>query len=952
MSLLLTAAIMVAIFIASQLLMPKPDVEDARPAGEGDFKFPTADEDRPVPIMWGTCMLAGPNVAWSGDFKQKAITDSYRGRFFQKEEFIKGWKYYFGMQMLLCRGEIDAVTQIQVGEKILWSGSQAAGTIAIDEPDFWGGADMGGGGIVGNLEIQVGTLTQTPSTYLADFQTITGAATPASPRYGGTAQAICEQVYLGTSTSIKPWKFKVQRFVNGLGLSVGQTKVNGADANPIAVAYEILSDTEWGLGQPDSLIDKAGMYTAAVTCANEGLGFSMQIESEIDAEKVLEEIERTIDGFIRVNRTTGKWEVKLARADYDIDTVPQATDANVLEVQDFTRSTWEDTVNEVRVIYTDRDDEFQSKPALARDKANITIQSRVAPIRSSYPSIKYAAQANNTAWRDLRAVSYPRARVRLTVDRTFFGLNRGDVVAWTCTEHSITKMALRVMRVDYGSLTDGKIVLECNEDVYRFAAASGGDPDPTKWVPPSDSLGAFPTDEQIAFEAPRKLLTLSGDGISPKIWCGGRQQDVAAGFDIKERHSSGTPTGVFTLAGEAWGFILIGELLSSLAAGSAIPLSTLILDPDPDTQSELVAAFSEGIVAATAEILGTELRNLILVGDEFMLVKTAETNGANVQLNNVYRGVMDTVQADHAAATPVYLVFNGGNLTTTVFPEGNNVHLKFLPKSRTDTLSEVGATQILVALDKRRRRPYPPGRILLNTAAYPASVSLEGAGANADNYGVLIDWTRRDYRTNDEVDALTTDAATTFPDFPTANTTTYDSEVRADPAGSDDQVQDETDVQPTRTALRNDILIAKSGVIPSELRFKVLARHDDESESLEAQQELVYDAAVTTALTGDFNFGALASAAVSNLYTATVAGTYAFVLVSAMPGGSAKVEYRLNGGSWTTLIAAASATGSILGVAISDTIEIRHDDSTTPFRRFIAMTAAGAGQDGYAVLYG
>lgn len=951
MSLLLTAAIMVAIFIASQLLMPKPDFEDARPKGKGDFNFPTADEDRPMPLVWGTVMLSGPNVIWWGDFYQQAITKSYRGRFFQKEEYITGWRYYAGMQLLLCRGEIDAITQIQVGEKLLWSGSQGAGTININEPNFYGGESLGGGGISGVLEVHVGTKTQTPSTYLADFQTIATATTPTNPRYTGTAYVVCRRIYLGTSTNIRPWKFKVQRFVNGLGLSLAQTKVNGADANAAAVVYELLTNTEWGLGYPDSLIDKTNLYDTGVTLASEGIGFSMQIERELDAETLIEEIERTIDGFIRPNRETGKWEIKLARADYNIDTVPQADDENVLEVEDYTRSTWEDTSNEVRVIFNDRDDEFQSRPALARDKANVTIQGRVVPSRSEYPAIKYAAQANNTAWRDLRALSYPRARARLKLDRSFFGLNRGDVIAWTCSEHSITKMPLRVMRVDYGTLTDGAIVAECAEDVYRFAAASGGDPDPTAWEPPEDSLGAFPSDEQLAFEAPRRLLAISGDGISPKIWCGGRQQDVAAGFDIKERHASGTPSGDFALAGEAWGFILIGEILSDLDAGSAIPLSTLILDPDPDTQAALVAAFSQGLTAVTAEKLGFDLTNMILVDDELMLVRSAETNGANVQLNNVYRAALDTVQADHTAGTPVYLISNGGNLAETVFPEGDNVHIKLLPKSRTDTLAEISATQISVALDKRRRRPYPPSRILLNTSAYPASVSLEGTGANADAYGVLIDFTRRDYRLENEVEALTTDAATDFPDFPTANSTEYDVEVRADPAGSDDQVQDETGVQPTRTALRNDILIAKSGAIPSALRFKVLARHDDAGETLEAQQELVYDASVTTALTGDFNFGALVAAAVSNLYTATVAGTYNFTLVSAMPGGSAKVEYRLNGGTWTTLIAAGLSTGAIAGVSVSDTIEIRHDDATGGFRRFIAMSAAGAGQDGYAVLY-
>jgi hypothetical protein len=952
MSLILTAAILAAIFLASEFLRSKPKFEDARPKGKGDFNFPTADEDRPVPIIWGTVMLAGPNVLWWGDFLQKAIKKTVKTGMFSKTSYITGYKYFAGMQLMLCRGEIDQIEQIQVGEKELWAGTQGAGTILIDEPKFFGGTSMGHGGIEGTLEVHVGTPTQAPSAYLADFQTIAAATTPAAPRAGGTAHIVTRQIYLGTSTTIAPWKIKARRIPNGLGLGSGNDVINGADANIANVAYEVLTNTEWGFGYPDALIDMAGMVSVGAVLASENNGFSMQIETEIDGEALLEELERQMDGFIRVNRQTGKWEIKLARADYDVDLIPQVTDADVLEVEDYTRSTWEDTSNEVRIIYTDRANDFKPKPALAQDPANMQIQGRVVPIRIEYPGIKDAALGNNIAWRDLRTLSYPRARVRLKVNREFYAVNRGDVIAWTDEQKSITKMAMRVMRVDYGSLTEGAITLECAEDVFRFVVASGGVPDPTAWEPPSDSLGAFPSDEQLAFEAPRKVLAVSGDGLTARVWCGGRQQDRAVGFDIMERHSSGTPSGVFYPAGEAWGFMLIGELLSSLDAGSAIPLSTLILDPDPDAQAALVAAFSPGAIAYTAENLGFDLNNLILVGDEFMLATSAEDVGANVQLNDVYRGVMDTAQADHAAATPVYLVFVGGNLTDAIFPDGNNVHVKLLPKSRTDTLSELGATQIALTLQQRLRRPYPPSRFILNTVAYPASVSLEGIGGDADDYGVLIDFTRRDYRTEQEIEALTTDAATLFPDFPAVNDTTYDVEVRADPAGSDDQVQDETDVQPTRSVLRNDILIAKSGVIPSELRFKALARHDDAGDSLEALQELVYDPAVTTALTGDFNFGALVSAAISNVYTATAAGDYDLDLVTALPGGSALVEYRINGGSWLTVINPGDPNGTIPSVSINDTIEIRHDDPTSSFRRFIAMTAPGAGQDGYAVLYG
>lgn len=946
MGFFLTLLITAALFAVSELIRPKADIEEQRPAGLGDFNFPTASEDRFNPIVWGTVMLEGPNVVWWGDLYPKAIHRRQKSNLFLSESVKIGYAYFVGIQMALCRGVLDGVLRILVGEKEIFSGLQGEGQIVINKPDLFGGEEQGTGGIAGLLDVLVGTTTQAPNDYLADFQTISTAITPASPRYGGSAYVVFRRGYVGTSTQIQAWKFEVRRIPNGLGLAAGEATLNGNDVNPANVIYEILTDSEWGLGYPTAAIDTSNFATVASTLATENNGFSFVLDKAMEAPDLLSELERQIDGVVRVNRVTGKWEIKLARPDYDIDTVPQITDDEVRSVDHFTRGEWTETTNEIRVIFSDRANDYKSKPALAQDAANIEIQGRVVPARMEFPGVKDADLANEIAWRVLRTLSYPLARARLKVDRTFYALNRGDVIAWTNEERGITKMGMRIQKIDYGTIQEGTIELELVEDVFRSDAASFAAPGSTKWTHPAADLQPFETDEQIAFEAPRKFLTLEGT-VADRIWCGGRQQDVASSFKIYERHAAGTPSGDYAEAGEVFGFLLIGKLLGALSAGSAIPLSTLVLDPDPDIQASIRDAFTPD----TVENIGIYLVNLILVEDEFMLVSSAQDVGANVQLNDVYRGALHSVQDDHAAGTPVWLLFVAGGLTDTVFPAGDNVDIKLLPRSRSDEVAVGDATEISIALANVLRRPYPPSRILLNSSAYPASCSLEGVGSDGDDYGVEIDWTRRDFRTVDEVEALTTDAATLFPDFPTVNLTKYTVNVREDPSGSNLLVQTFTDIQPTQTVLRNEILKVTDGVIPSELRFLIDTAHTLDSVAYSALQQLVYDASVTTGLTGQFNFGALNGYEVSNVYTATVAGTYAFTLANALPSSTTTVEYRLNGGAWATLIAATGTTGSIVGVVATDTIEIRHTEVAADLRRFIAMDAPGAGQDGYAVLW-
>ena len=59
--------LVVVLTVVAELLRPKPDIENARPAGLGDFDFPTATEGRAIPVVFGTVKIAGPNVVWYGD---------------------------------------------------------------------------------------------------------------------------------------------------------------------------------------------------------------------------------------------------------------------------------------------------------------------------------------------------------------------------------------------------------------------------------------------------------------------------------------------------------------------------------------------------------------------------------------------------------------------------------------------------------------------------------------------------------------------------------------------------------------------------------------------------------------------------------------------------------------------------------------------------------------------
>lgn len=931
--------IFAALLALSTFLKPKPRSENAKPAGLGDFKFPTAMEGRVVPLIWGTVKQQGPNVVWYGDLRQKAITQKIKTGLFSSRKVTTGYRYFLGVQMALCRGGInepvDALLRIWVGDKVLWSGSVTAddATIDIDESDFLGGNDLGQGGIVGTLRFYTGSATQPVSGYLSTRQVVSGM----TPAYRGTCHVVWEGGYLGDSTSIKPWAFELRRIPNGLGLATPSVN-SGNDANPMNVLHEILTNTEWGLGLPSADIDVTSFTDAANTLRTEGNGFSYILDSKIEVQELIRLIEQQIDGVIFVDRATGKWRASLARGGYTLGDKQAINNTSVKEITSYSRGAWADTSNSVLVKFDSRSLDYKETYAPAQDMANVKTQgNKVVSLEGLYPGVKDDDLANNIAWRWLRTVSYPMARAELIVDRTLWNHNPGDVVRWTNPDLGFTDLPMRITKIDVGSLTDGQIRVSLVQDIFVFDLGSFSAPGSTNWTPPAQGVVAIPTADSKVFEAPRKFCILdpSQPGVIDRVWCGARYQgDSAVDVTVVSRPGSGS----YSEAGEVSGFLVAGELPGNIDASGTQGSYSLTVDADLDALADLIDQMEP---VATAEDVGQRLTNLVLVGNEFMAFKNATTGGGQLLLTNGYRGLLDTAPASHAANDRVWILF--GNLTDRAFIPGGNVDVKLLPRSPTQTLAEASATAISLTMSNRARLPYPPVGFRANSTTYPSgTVSLDTAfGAGLDGRGVATNWTRRDYRNSDEAAAAASESSLPA-DFPSANMTQYAVEVRNDPNGSNTLLFTTAWNGGTATinVSRTRILRFTAGVVPTRMRFKVKTRHTYDGVVREATQTLDWDFNTNAPLlAGDFNFGVLAQNIDSADFTAPSTGTYTLNIGTALATGT--VDVRINGGSWSTVISATNTTGTF-GATAGDTIEVRHTQSgSTDSETLVELTFGG-----------
>lgn len=967
---LLTLLIVVVVTLLLDLLLPKPKIEGSKPAGLGDFSFPTTTEGRVVPLCWGRVRQKGPNVIWYGDLFQEAIRKKVKTGLLTSKKVTTGFRYHLGMQMALVRGPNVVLKRVWIGDDIVFDGTVSTDTFFdIDKPLLFGGEKHGSGGVQTTVDFYTGSKTQIVNAYLDNNarQRVASAITPTAPRYTGLCYVVARRfssgpplitdrgASLGTSTSIKAWSFEIERYTGIFtGQGAGDDKV-GVEANPVNVIYEILTNTEWGFGFAAADIDLPNFLAAADIMITEVNGFSMLLDRTVAAKEVLKLLQEQIDGVVFLSQTTGKWTIKLARADFNINTVPQLTDENVVEVQNYSRGTWEDTTNTVSIQYDKREDDYKLSFAFAQDMANAMIQGdgTVEGAQSVvgtlvFPGVKSSALASNLAWRELRGRSFPLARAKLVVKRQMWDVSIGDTIAWTNAKLGFVKLPMRVMKVDYGKLQRNRMVLEVVQDVFQFAAASMGTPAATGWVAPVIGLVAFPADEQVAVECPRAILVrdpdFAGDDTATKIICAARLQGSEVSFLIRERHAAGAPAGAFAEVGEVFGFMKIGQLKNALTAGVANPTASILLTATPDSQVDLEAAFDD---TASDSDLGQQLVHLILVGTEYMLVRDAANSGADVNLQSVFRGELDSGQAAHAAGTDVFLLLTGTGITDGNFVNTDNVDIEL--RMQAFNAGYTGAvTTVALLMAKRALRPYPPAASLYNGGATQfGTPDLEGDGGAGENtFGFDVDWFRRRFDTSDELAAMLADD--------TGVVASHETRVRVfvDPSGANTEITGSPFAWATGStfSLVPRLRILELAAAGTEIRVQLETRHDIGSEvDLVGRHVLAHDVVPTGVNDGLVYLGGnLRATDISNVYTTAANGVFTVRIGGAY--STSDVEHRINGGSWTAIIAASATSGVTASLTSGDTIEVRHTVNEAPDPNFISIDNPSAARVAYGTL--
>jgi hypothetical protein len=402
-----------------------------------------------------------------------------------------------------------------------------------------------------------------------------------------------------------------------------------------------------------------------------------------------------------VHPRTGKFVLKLARADYTVSSLLVLDASNILELESFSRPAESELINQVTVRYRDRSTD-KDAAITVHDLAALELAGGVVSSATvDYPGVANGSLASRVALGDLKQLSVPLAKATLIANRQAANLNIGDVFKFTWAEFGIAQLVMRVVRISYGTLTDGRVRIECVEDIFGLPSASYVSPTPTSWISPLTSPAPVPY-RRLA-EAPwwsvvKRLVGESATAraeLDPQggfvVACASRPSGDSLNVKLLTRQGSATYAEVETMGFTPNATVTnaIDEQATVLAIGNGQDLDVVKLDTIAYLDNEIVAVKAINLVAGTV---------------------------------TVERGVLDTVPAAHLAAARLWFADAVEALITEQYLSAETLQVKMLPATGLGRLAESAAPADSYTFAGRMIRPYPPGNVKINTVMWPTVI--------------------------------------------------------------------------------------------------------------------------------------------------------------------------------------------------------------------------------------
>lgn len=304
----------------------------------------------PCPDLCGTAKITGQLLAYGGERSEAVYStptgSGGKGGPPEPEPQVTGHNYFMSWVLGFCVGPVNTLYSIYKNEEeLIWEGK-------LPRPSTGGHETIVIDGF-GTIEFYFGTNDQAVNSKVAALIPDSTLNTP----YRNYCWCLLDDCFIGTYPRTPTISIVVKKLPADLSFS-SQVEIQEFDCNPMHAIQYILT----GLGQlPISWLDGPDFSEMAYTLSSENRGISLLLSNQQSALSYLQSINSHIDNILKFG-ADGKFRPKLIRDDYDITTLPIIDESILLEEPTFSRPSWIDTVNEVKVQYSEIPIERENEP--------------------------------------------------------------------------------------------------------------------------------------------------------------------------------------------------------------------------------------------------------------------------------------------------------------------------------------------------------------------------------------------------------------------------------------------------------------------------------------------------------------------------------------------------------------------------------------------------------------
>lgn len=493
------------------------------------------------------------------------------------------------------------------------------------------------------------------------------------------------------------------------------------DMNPAHIIRECVIDPDWGLGYQAADVDDVAFAYAADVLFGENFGLSLLWTRQTSVEEFIDEILRHVDGVRYVDKSTGKFSIRLIRDDYVLSNLLVLEEDYIEKIENYSSNAFGESVNTVIVKYVDAFTGKNTATAPVGDLGLIQQQGQVINTTTNYPGVSNGYLGARLAERDMRALSSTLRSCVVYTDRRAAGLTVGEAVIVNWPDLKINYVVFRLVLIDFGDGKTNRIRMSLVEDVFSL------DDEPLvvitdpAWEPPGGTpVNASP---QLLIEAPYfELVQQQGETQTKTLLA----DDPTAGFFLVSGGRS--PSGASMIKANT--FVDYGVGYEDTVVMDFAPFGQTVADI---LKSEIVGLVV--VLELHGDIDQVTLFTHMQINDELMVINTLTEVGGNYEIE-VGRAVLDTLPGDHPAGSSVLFWDEYGAGDEVQFADGETVNVKLQTVVGSSVLPLEDAPELSLLFASRAVRPYPPGNLKINGGYYP-----EGIGGTAL---LSLTWAHRD----------------------------------------------------------------------------------------------------------------------------------------------------------------------------------------------------------------